>query len=459
MARILIIDDDPTFTAILAKQLGMLEHESESATTLEEGIDLAETLAPDVVFLDVNLPDGSGLSAIKTIKAKPSSPEVIIVTGEGESGGAAMAISHGAWDYIQKGHSIQDIILPVNHALLFRHERLSRSRAKAMNLCGIVGKSQEVVECLDQVAQAADDDSTNVLITGETGTGKELFARAIHKNSARSAKPFIIVDCASLPDNLVESVLLGHKKGAFTGAEFDHEGLIRQAHGGTLFLDEVGELPQTVQKSFLRVLQEKRFRPIGAKEEVSSEFRLIAATNRDLDQMVADAKFRKDLYYRLKVHHITLPSLRERSGDVTEIAKEQIARICERNSMALKGVSPEFFELLKKYTWPGNVRELINSLERAISTGAEYPTLHPFHLPTNIRAEIASSSIRNELNTQVAGPPPAFTLKDAKKAAEKTYLLDVMASSAGDMDRACEISGISRSSLYGLLKEHGIERN
>ena len=242
----------------------------------------------DLVLLDVGLPDGNGLDAIERLRGVESAPQIIIITDENSRNGAELAIRSGAWDYIQKPGSIHDITLSIIRALEYREQRNAEARAPAsrvLKLDGIIGKCPRMRNCFDLVAQAAAND-INVLISGETGTGKELFASAIHNNSPRAQKPFVVLDCSALPETLVESILFGHDKGAFTGAEKAREGLVKQADGGTLFLDEVGELPFSVQKAFLRVLQERRFRPIGSAVEIDSDFRLIAATNRDLQNMV-----------------------------------------------------------------------------------------------------------------------------------------------------------------------------
>ena len=234
--------------------------------------------------------------------------------------------------------------------------------------------------CLELLVQAVGGDG-NVLITGETGTGKELFAKAIHSHSPRAHKNFVVVDCGALPETLIESTLLGFEKGTFTGAERSQEGLIKQADGGTLFLDEVGELPLALQKAFLRVLQERRFRPLGAKQEVTSDFRLIAATNRDLEDMVGKDLFREDLLYRLRTLAIDIPPLRLRPEDVTELFFYYLPRLSKKAGMETKGFSPEFLEMLHRYPWPGNVRELIGALEAAIHSTGPSHILYPAHLP------------------------------------------------------------------------------
>jgi DNA-binding NtrC family response regulator len=283
------------------------------------------TNAYDVIFLDVRLPDGIGLDAIQKIKANSSAPEVVIITGEGDPNGAELAIQYGAWDYIEKPPSVQSVILPLVRALQYRTEKKDAQKPLMIKRDNIIGNSPQLLRSLKKLARAAQSQAS-VLIEGETGTGKELFAMAIHQSSSRSGKNFVVVDCAALPETLVESVLFGHAKGAFTGADQAKEGLVKQADQGTLFLDEIGELPLSLQKAFLRVLQEQRFRPIGGGSEVNSDFRLIAATNRDLDRMVQEKQFRQDLLFRIRSLVITLPPLRERPEDINQGAFTRLYR-------------------------------------------------------------------------------------------------------------------------------------
>jgi two-component system NtrC family response regulator len=319
------------------------------------------------------------------------------------------------------------------------------------------------------VAQAAESDA-NVFITGETGTGKELFARAVYDNSLRSKENFVVVDCTSLPETLVESLLFGHERGSFTGADRSQNGLVRQAHKGTLFLDEVGELPMSLQKSFLRVLQEHRFRPVGSSKEVESEFRLIAATNRDLDAMVESGEFRSDLLFRLRTFIIELPPLRERREDIRELARYHIDKFCTQYSLDSKGFSPEFLQTLMSYPWPGNVREFVNMLERSLTTARFDQTLYPKHLPSHIRVQVrraemeASSSASTEENqsdsNKIVGDLPKLQeFRDKIYAqAEKEYLLELMDLTGKNISEACRISGLSQSRLYALLKKNAISR-
>ncbi len=468
MAKILIIDDEEMMCATLETLVTRKQHDACSAMTLAEGIALAASDDFDVVFLDVKMPDGNGLEALPKIEASPSKPEVIIMTGFGDPNGAELAIKCGAWDYIEKGFSIKEITLSLERALQYRKEKQeAENKRKPVRLKRkhIIGESPALTSCLDLVAQAAESDA-NIFITGETGTGKELFARAIYENSLRSKEEFVVVDCTSLPETLVESLLFGHVKGSFTGADRAQDGLVRQAHNGTLFLDEVGELPLSLQKSFLRVLQEHRFRPVGANKEVESNFRLIAATNRDLDAMVESGEFRSDLLFRLRTFIIELPPLRERREDIKELARHYIDKFCQQYGVASKGFSPEFLATLTSYTWPGNVREFVNTLERSLATARFDQTLYPKHLPSHIRVQVRRAEMESGSRVTPAEPkrsvhamPKLQEYRDSIYAqAEKDYLQELMELTEENIQEACRVSGLSQSRLYALLKKNNISR-
>ena len=336
---------------------------------------------------------------------------------------------------------------------------------------GIIGESAEMQRCLELVAMASDGDAS-VLIGGETGSGKELIAAAIHRNSSRARRPFVVVDCAALPETLVESLLFGHVKGAFTGADRDRDGLILQASGGTLFLDEIGELPLALQRSFLRVVQERRFRPLGGTQEIGSDFRLIAATHRNLEEMVRQGTFRQDLLFRLRSLTIDLPPLRQRKEDIKSIAMSYLNALCERNGIPTKGLSPDFFEALMAWDWPGNVRELLNTLESVFAITRDESTLFGRHLPVHLRAQLArqaigqkSTATGGEATVPEAGgaaePHPVKIAESlqafrerASNEAERAYLEEVLAATGGDVEKASERAGISISRLYSLLKKH-----
>lgn len=328
----------------------------------------------------------------------------------------------------------------------------------------IIGSDARLSDCLEKVAVCAGTEM-GVLITGETGTGKELFARAVHENSNRAACPFVVLDCAAFPEKLVESVLFGHQKGAFTGADQSRDGLILQADKGTLFMDEVGELPLSMQKTFLRVLQEKSFRPVGSKQELHSDFRLIVATNRNLEQMASEGTFRQDLLYRLKASTILLPLLKERKDDIETLALHYIGLFCKRYGMVMKGVSAEFMEILQLYTWPGNVRELVNVIDLSIANSHMHDVLLPVHLPTDVRVSTKRNSMENNVTsrapihhvssrTDVSMP----TLHKSLEETEKRYIQSLVSRTEGDVQAACRISGLSRSSLYARLKKYNIKR-
>jgi two-component system NtrC family response regulator len=357
------------------------------------------------------------------------------------------------------------VSLSLRRALEYREAKLARQPITALKKTGIIGNSPQILRCLDEVAQVAAGDSS-VLITGDTGTGKELFARAIHDNSSRMNKNFVVVDCAALPENLVESTLFGYEKGAFTGADKPYSGLIKQADGGTLFLDEVGELPLSIQKVFLRVLQERRFRPLRSEKEVQSDFRLIAATNRDLPKMVEEGLFRQDLLFRLQVCTIWLPPLKERDQDIEELTQYYITSLCRSYGTEIKGFSTDFFEALNAYHWPGNVRELFHVLEGAFLAGRLDPILYQNHFPINFRIQRfqtepeAKPNIKEIPQTPPLQPKILPTLQnfrdEAINKAEKDYLLELLPISHGDINEACRISGLARARFYELLKKHSL---
>ncbi len=475
MADILIIDDDELVRELLADKSRLLGHRPAAAGSLADGLKMAEAVAPALVFLDVRLPDGDGLSAIPRLRGMAAAPEVIIITGMAEPEGAAMAINSGAWDYLQKPFSTQEISLQIRRALDFRRRKAAGRTPVALKRDGIIGAGPAMDECLDLVAQVAATE-VPVFIFGETGTGKELFARVIHENSGRTGA-FVVVDCAALPEPLVESILFGHERGAFTGADRRHAGLIAQADGGTLFLDEVGELPLEIQRSFLRVLQERRYRPVGAVQERASRFRLLSATNRNLEAMAAEGVFRQDLLFRLRAVTLQPPPLRHRPHDIKALTLHYLHQVCERHDVKPKAASPELIEALTAHQWPGNVRELIHTLEKAALSDPDSPTLYPFHLPNAIRIHHIQSAMgsggpeqdpgraaaeaRLAFDRYLRGRGPHLPpLKDFREQiiqeAERAYLIRLMAAARNDLAQACRVSGMSRPRIYALLKKHGI---
>ncbi|MHB8091440.1 MAG: sigma-54-dependent transcriptional regulator [Syntrophales bacterium] len=458
MAHILIIDDDEILSNMLAEVVTDMGHIVSRAFTLCDGIKEAAAGHFAVILLDVNLPDGNGLTKIPTFRDLCGSTEIIIITAYGDRNGAELALNNGVWDYLQKTASISDIKLSLSRAIQYAEANQRKPPIPSgIELEGIVGTSNPLKICFGRLAQAARSDA-NVLITGETGTGKELFARAVHRNSRRASGPFITVDCASLTPTLVESQLFGHEKGAFTGADRKMDGMILQADGGILFLDEIGELPLHIQNAFLRVLQERHFRPVGGRDEIASDFRTLAATNRDLDAMVTAGTFRSDLLYRLRGLVIALPPLREHPEDITELASFYTAKLCNRYGIAIKGISPDFIKLVLAYEWPGNVRDLVNVLESAIATAFDEPMLYPKHLPTNIRLRF--TSVGSGQPTEDPFPQSLPALKNVREStvreAEYQYLRKLMLLTKRDIGEGCRISGLSRPQLYAQLKKHNL---
>ena len=461
MYKILIIDDDKSICHVLSCFIRATGYEVSIANTLNESRNLIRTNEYDLVLLDLDLPDGNGLDELPHILETASSPEVIIITGSDDINCAELAFKSGAWDYIQKPFLLHDVSLPIARALQYRQEKKIVNTPLILRQSGIIGSSTAVNNCFKNVAFAAVSDAS-VLISGETGTGKELFARAIHHNSKRAKGNFCIIDCAALPETLAESILYGHEKGAFTGAEGRKDGLVIQAEGGTLFLDEIGDLPLGIQKTFLRCLQEKKVMPLGAKKEVDVDFRLVAATNRNLKELVNKGLFREDLLYRISALTLKLPPLRERGKDIEEITLEKLHQLSTKYGIITKGVSQDFFNILNLQKWTGNVRELINVIEYSLASAGEDPTLFPKHLPPEYRTAPLLEKSRNRKRTD----DPVFeslhheaslsTLSEYREKTEKNYLLELLNRVNGDRIEACRLSGISQSRLYGLLKKHRI---
>ena len=414
----------------------------------------------DVVFLDVKLPDGDGLKAIQKINTHPSSPEVIVITGYGDQDGADLAIRAGVWDYLPKGGSYKDFERSLDRALKYRSQKKKLDQIKNLKRPHIIGENQQIKRCLEKIFKAAQTD-VPVLINGETGTGKELFGKAIHQNSRCSEKDFIIVDCAALPENLAESVLFGHTKGSFTSADSDKFGLIQLADKGTLFLDEVGELSLPLQKKFLRVLQEKRFRPIGSKKEVDCDFRLVSATHQNLKKMVKEGTFREDLYFRINAIKIDIPSLKKRKSDIPILARHFIGKNCRPESGLEYEETPEFLKALLVYNWPGNVRELISAVNYACADCYGGGELYSRHLPDHVRR--FNINIKLDQNPRPEQPEPGaggripfheMSLKMFLETQKKEYITQLMAFTGEDIKTASELSGLSKGHLYSLLRQY-----
>ncbi|SKA74810.1 sigma-54-dependent transcriptional regulator [Desulfobaculum bizertense] len=469
--NVLILDDDGDMNYALCRVLQNAGYAAHAATTLGQGLEQVRKKNFDAVFLDVRLPDGNGLSIIPDIIGQPSHPEVIIITGNSDPDGAELAITSGAWDYIEKTDSMTEIIATLDRAMDYRRERLGTKKVRQVQSLRrehIVGESPQIVRTLERVAQCAPGD-VSVLVTGETGTGKELCAKAIHNNSPQASGPFITVDCAALPEQIAESLLFGHARGTFTGAVRDTQGLLLQASGGTLFLDEVGELPLSVQKIFLRVLQERMVRPLGAKKEQPCDFRLVAATNRNLDEMISAGTFRPDLAFRIRGASVELPPLRNREGDVHLLVEHYMALVADRNGWDPKECGSDVIAALEEYDWPGNVRELVHAVEFAVTAARHESQIYLKHLPPELRAKIVRKRITPD--AEKGGLPKNFeyvaddesipTMQEHRNKvvsqAEQGYLKHLLASTGGSIKRSVELSGLSQSRFYALLKKYKIK--
>lgn len=490
MAEVLVIDDDFMICEMIEDIITDLGHRCRTARSLKQGLALAEAGNYDVIFQDVYLADGVGLDVLSRLKQAPGKPEVIVITGAGDPDVAERAMRLGVWDFVAKPLDLQSVIAPFERAVEYRRQGGGASRRGHVDRQGIAGSSPLMRALLDTVVLAGES-GASVLVTGETGTGKELAARAIHQNSPRRREPFVVVDCASLPETLVESTLFGHVKGAFTGADQAREGLVKQADGGTLFLDEIGELPFPMQRSFLRVLEERTFRPVGAKTEQTSDFRLVAATNRDLDALVRQGDFRKDLLYRIRSFSIELPPLRERVDDIQDILELHMSRLESAGRFMSKDFSPEFMLALKGYSWPGNVRELVQCLERALAAAHADKTLYLKHLPDEVRISYAKTLVRKEDGASAEPvpnrsesngtlPPEAFRAshvhsppsldvasgmptwsgyrEEVVSQAEREYFERLMQATGGGIKQSCSVAGVSRARLYQILQKHDIKR-
>jgi two-component system NtrC family response regulator len=468
MAHIVLVDSDNYFSRSLQSQLVERGHRVTMLATTRDVLQTIDTYRTDIVFLGGTVDDGKGIELIPEIVKTASSPEVIVIADRPDPDEAAKAIESGAWEYIARKSSPRALLHHLADILHYRSQKVAEGPFHYLRhetFRDIIGSSPQMRSCIDLMAQASVGDA-HILIMGETGTGKELSALALHNNSNRAGGNFVVVDCAALPENLVESILFGYEKGAFTGADSPQDGLVQQADGGTLFLDEVGELPLLVQKSFLRVLQERSFRKVGGKKQIQSDFRIICASNRDLDELVEKKRFREDLLFRMRAFTIKLPPLRERKQDIKELVLFRVARLYEQQGIEEKEFSSDFFDVLMQYDWPGNVRELFNAVDRAVTAARSEPVLFPKHLPINIRVQMAKSRMTVEARPGAAPAgggrhsPSLPTIEKVRKRAieqaERAYLRELMSMTGGDISEACKISGLSKSRLYALLKRYSI---
>jgi two-component system, NtrC family, response regulator AtoC len=453
-ARILVADDDAVARELLAEALKKEGYAVEAFGSGEEVIARGRQGHVDLVLTDIRMGAVDGLTVLREFKRMNPDTAVVVLTSFGSLEGAIEAIKQGAYDYLAKPFKKEDIKLVVrrslDHCRLVRENARFREELKSKEAWSpLVGSSTAMLEVYKLVARVAESRST-VLLQGESGTGKELIARAIHANGSRRDKPFIPVNCGALPDTLLESEMFGYEKGAFTGATGTKVGLFESANGGTLFLDEIGELGQALQVKLLRVMQDHEVRRVGSTVSTKVDVRIIAATNRNLEQLVKEGKFRDDLFYRLKVVPITLPSLVERREDIPMLVHHFLQKCAEGSAHAVRGILPETMALLTQYRWPGNVRELENVIERAVSL-SHGPLLTPEDLP----ASLLQTELLPKDSTEVSdGSDEAnLTLEEV----EKRHLVRVLKETKGNKVKAAKILGIDRRTLYRMAERFGLE--
>lgn len=443
MARILIIDDEQSIRTTLA---GILRDEGHTTTLCESGEEGIATYAReefDLVLLDLWLPGIDGMTVLERLR-NAGAPPVIVISGHANIDTAVRATRAGAFDFLEKPLSLERVLLTVNHALSDRRLREEvRDLRRNLALEEILIGESEPMRVLDQQIRSAAPTNSRVLITGENGSGKEIVARTLHRLSLRAEQPFIDVNCAAIPDELIESELFGHKKGAFTGAIEDRKGKFELANGGTLFLDEIGDMGQRTQAKVLRVLQEQTFQRVGAQQTIQVDVRVIAATNKKLEDEIASGRFRSDLYYRLNVIPIDVPPLRSRGNDVVLLAEYFLRRYAAETRAPRKRLSAGAATKLKAYDWPGNVRELRNVIER-LAILVQSDTIAPEDIQLGSRAAAPS---------EVA---PNLTLKEARDEFEKQYILNRLREFAGNVSRTADALGVERSNLYRKLHAYGI---
>jgi two-component system response regulator PilR (NtrC family)/two-component system response regulator HydG len=443
---VLVVEDDAAMRELLMEALTDEGYRVELANGGHAGIARVREGGVDLVVTDVKMPDLDGLDALQEIRAVETPPHVIVITAFGSIETAIKAVKLGAYDYITKPFDVDVLTLGVEKALNergLRREvaRLRREVARPYQFDNIIGKSQPMQDVFALIRRLAGS-AANVLITGESGTGKELIARAIHYNSPRAKRPFVAVNCAAIPDTLLESELFGYKRGAFTDARTDRAGMFVEADGGTLFLDEIGDLSPPLQAKLLRVIQEREIRPLGAARPEKVDVRVLSATNRDLEERMKQAVFREDLFYRLNVIQVALPSLRDRADDVLPLADHFLAEAAKRTGKRVSQFSQAALKVLCAYPWPGNVRELENVIERAVAL-AEGHELGVDDLPPQVRERRSSDVLAGALARNL-------TLAEL----EREYIARVLSAEGGNKTRAAQRLGLDRKTLYRKLEEY-----
>ncbi len=450
MGRILIIDDDATVGKLLGRILEGEGHQVEAVTSGGEALKTAAGAVHDLYLLDMQLPDISGHQVIASLaEIRPETP-VIIITGHGSVEDAVRAVKAGVYDYLQKPLHADQVLMAVNQALEYRrlleeNRYLKETLNERFGFDTILTKNKAMLTIFSTIRKVADTKAT-VLIVGESGTGKELLAKAVHFNSSRRRARFVPINCGGIPETLLESELFGYVKGAFTGAVGSKPGLFKAADRGTLFLDEIASMPMSLQVKLLRVLQEGSYYPLGSVEPVEVDVRVVAATNRRLEEAVREGSFREDLFYRLNVIQVNLPPLRERREDIPNLAQHFLEKFTREHGKEIKGFEPAALDLLMRYPWPGNVRELENAVEHgvAVCTGS---TIGPRDLP-DLKGRDEGGQKLGLIHQ---------TWHQARDAFEKRYIEELLEATGGNISRAASLAGIARQNLQLKIKEHGIQ--
>ncbi len=439
-ARILVVDDEQAIRRSLSGILADEGFELALAEDGEKALAAVRARAPDLVLLDIAMPGRDGIEILQELRQSFPALPVVMMSGHGTIETAVRATQLGAFDFIEKPLSLEKLLLTLRHALdKLRLERENRElRAKSLRAHDILGDSPPIQKLKEQIALAAPTNGW-VLITGENGTGKEMVAKQLHVHSKRSGEPFVEVNCAAIPEELIESELFGHEKGSFTGAIAQKRGKFELAHGGTIFLDEIADMSLRTQAKILRILQEHKFERVGGVDQIDVDVRVIAATNKSLEKEIQDGKFREDLYYRLNVIPFHVPPLRERQGDIPQLARAFAAEFCAASGVPEKAFLPRTLALLQSYAWPGNVRELRNLVERLVLM-TPGPRIRPADLPEEIRGGVRPTEL------------PGASLEEARREFERRFLLARLEEHGGNISRTAEAIGLARESLSRKLR-------
>jgi two-component system response regulator HydG len=450
-ARILIVDDDPAHRAMLRTLIAAWGARVDEAGDGAEAISLSRETPYDIILMDVLMPEVDGISALQAIKSYNPSIPILIMTAFSKVESAVEALKSGAYDYLSKPLDFDILRLTLSRALdhaALRHENQAlREQLGSFDSGGIIGSSSAMKKLLEMLVMVAPSDAT-ALIAGESGTGKELIARAIHANSRRGKGPFVAVNCAALSENLLESELFGHEKGAFTGADRRREGHFSHADGGTLFLDEIGEISVAMQVKLLRVIQEREFQRVGGDQNIRVDVRLVAATNKDLEKEVEAGNFRQDLFFRLNVVTLVMPPLRERVEDIPLLAAHFLTVFAQKNNKPIKGFTPTAMDCLLKHAWPGNVRELENVVERAVVLlVGDYIS----------ERELPSSLVPADAATPKTSGAPSISLASISlDDLEKRAILETLAACGGNKSETARRLGVTRKTLHAKLARYGL---